>query len=62
MRVRVFNQHEHNGIVYPAGSVIDMDDRDAEFLLRVEGAKREEIIRTDLRYRQVLADAEGSGQ
>jgi hypothetical protein len=38
MRVRLITDHTHAGIFYPAGSVIDIPDADARWLIAMQCA------------------------
>ncbi len=60
MKVRVFDQHTHNGITYPANSVLDLPDDAAQWLLDSEKARREGIVVVTERLRSARAalDAE----
>ena len=44
MRITVFQQHTHKGIIYPAGSEVDLPDADAQWLIGIEGARRAGLI------------------
>lgn len=52
IRVHLFRPHTHRGILYPAGSEVDLPEAAAKWLLDVEGARRAEIIRNDERIRE----------
>ena len=44
MRITVFQQHTHKGIIYPSGSEVDLPDADAQWLIGIEGARRAGLI------------------
>ena len=54
MKVRVFQQHTHAGVSYPAGSEIDLPDDDARWLLDAEKARRVVMIEDADRFRRIF--------
>lgn len=44
-RVLVFTDHTHNGILYPAGTWVDLPDDVADWLVGAERARRADVIR-----------------
>ncbi len=60
MKVRLFRQHTHAGIVYSAGSTVELPDDIAQWLLDCEFARRETIIISEqnLRFARTQAARE----
>lgn len=58
MIVRIFQQHTHAGVTYPAGSEIDLPDDAAQYLLNAEGQRRAEIVKAQAEYDALKAAVE----
>jgi hypothetical protein len=57
--IHIFQQHTHAGETFPAGSDIELPDEDADFLLRLEGERRAQIVKAQAEYealKQAAAD------
>ena len=57
MKVYLFRQHTHAGIVYPAGTTVDLPEDVAKWLLDREFARRDAIIAVDQNFRFARAQA-----
>jgi hypothetical protein len=44
MKITIFQQHTHAGVLYPAGTEIDLPEEDAQKVIDMEGARRAHII------------------
>ena len=44
MKYRIYRQHTHAGVTYPAFSVVDLPEEDAQWLMQAEGAARMQVI------------------
>lgn len=60
MKIVVLQNHTHAGVMYPAGSIVDLPDDDAKWLLDTEQARREAIVQADKRRREVMDEADGN--
>lgn len=56
MKIRIFQQHTHDGVAYPAGSEIDLPEDAAQYVLHAEGERRAEIVQ-DIARAQAMIDA-----
>lgn len=54
MKIRVFQQHTHAGVTYPAGSEIELPEDDAQWLLMAEKARRVVMIEDADRFRRIF--------
>ena len=57
MQVKIFQNHRQGGIEHPAGSIIDLPDDDAKWLLGIQGAQRELEVQAHIEGTQRLQDA-----
>ncbi len=57
MQVKIFQNHRQGGIEHPAGSIIDLPDDDANWLLGIQGAQRAQAVEEHRRGTKRLQDA-----
>ncbi len=57
MKVKIFTQHTHAGITYPAGSEIDLPEADALWLISAEHARRIEMLADASRFDRLFRRA-----
>ncbi|MDA8258513.1 MAG: hypothetical protein M0Z99_23270 [Betaproteobacteria bacterium] len=44
MKYRIYRQHTHAGVTYPAFSVVELPEEDAQWLMQAEGAVRAQNV------------------
>ena len=56
MKVRIFQQHTHAGVTYPAGSEIDLPEDVARWLVSVGAELRAEAVAASARADKLIGD------
>ena len=56
MKVRIFQQHTHAGVTYPAGSEIDLPEDVAKWLIAAGAELRTEAVAVAAKADKVIAD------
>lgn len=56
MQVKIFRNHRQAGVEYQAGSIIDVPDDDANWLLGIQGAERAQEVQAHAKGKKRLID------
>lgn len=57
MQVKIMQNHRQAGVEHAAGSIIDIPEDDASWLIGVQGAQRAQAVEAHARGAQLLRDA-----
>ena len=57
-KIRIFQQHTHAGVTYPAGSEIELPDDVADLVLGFEHGRRAELIKQAKKVEKLKAPVE----
>lgn len=61
-KVRLFRNHTHAGVEFPAGSEVELPDDAADYLLGAEEQYRAKLIETNQKYHDVMAVEDGDAR
>ncbi len=60
MKVKIFQQHTHEGVTYPAGSEVDLPEDVARWLIQVGAEQRREIVVSAMNTEKIIAGLEAA--